>query len=83
MPGCVYDASLQKRELRAGLRLTTPATATTALAEDPGVLRHYDVSDHVEVVAFAHLLEDFQKYIACTGTAQERLALIAARGDEV
>ena len=47
------------------------------------VLRHDDVSDHVEAVASAHLLEDFQKYIACTGTAQERLALIAARGDEV
>ena len=47
------------------------------------MLRHDHVSDDVEVVAPAHLLEDLQKYITRTSTAQQRLALVAACGDEM
>jgi len=51
--------------------------------QDVNVLGHDHESDYLEAIALAHLLEDFEKYITGTGTSQERLALIAARGDEV
>ena len=47
------------------------------------MIGHDHESDYLEAIALAHLLEDFEKYITGTGTSQERLALIAARGDEV
>jgi len=36
----------------------------------PGVLRHDDESDYVKAVALAHLLEDFEKYVARTRPPQ-------------
>ena len=51
--------------------------------QDMDVLWHNHVSDDLEAVALAYLLEDSQKDVPRMGTAQERLTLIAARGDEV
>jgi len=47
------------------------------------MLRHHDESDDFEAVALANLFEDLEKYVTRTCTAQERLAPIAAGGDEM
>jgi hypothetical protein len=89
---------LPKLPLRTPLRLGQQAARNTLLQylhhkgygippwftdQDMDVLWHNHVSDDLEAVALAYLLEDSQKDVPRMGTAQERLTLIAARGDEV
>lgn len=47
------------------------------------MLRHDHEANHVEVVPSAHLLEDFKDGVTCTGSAEQRLASIATRSDEM
>jgi hypothetical protein len=47
------------------------------------VLRHYHIPDHDKLVTASDLLEDFQEAVAATRLAENRLAVIAATGDEV
>ena len=47
------------------------------------MLGHDDVADDHELVAAADLLEDTQNKVAVVRTTQQRLALVAAGGDEV
>jgi hypothetical protein len=47
------------------------------------VLGHYHIPDHDKLVTASDLLEDFQEAVAATRLAENRLAVIAATGDEV
>jgi hypothetical protein len=47
------------------------------------VLGHNHIPDHDELVTSSNLLKDFQEAVAATWLAENRLAVIAATGDEV
>src|SRR5689334_24981894 len=47
------------------------------------VLRHNHESNDLETVALTNLFEDLEKYVTGTCTAEERLAPIAARSNEM
>jgi hypothetical protein len=47
------------------------------------MLRHHHISDHHKFVALAHLFQNFHKYIFAIRNSEQRLATIAARGDEM
>jgi hypothetical protein len=47
------------------------------------VLGHNHIPDHDKLVTTSDLLKDFQKAVAATCLAENRLAVIAATGDEV
>jgi hypothetical protein len=47
------------------------------------VLGHYHIPDHDKLVTMSDLFKDFQQAVAVTLLAENRLAVIAATGDEV
>ena len=47
------------------------------------MLGHYHIPDHDKLVTTPDLLKDFQEAVAATRLAENRLAVIAATGDEV
>jgi hypothetical protein len=47
------------------------------------VLGHYHIPDHDKLVTTSNLLKDFQQAVAVTLLAENRLAVIAATGDEM
>ena len=47
------------------------------------VLGHNHIPDHDNLVATSDLLKDFQEGVAVTRLAENRLAMVAATGDEM
>jgi hypothetical protein len=47
------------------------------------VLGHNHIPDHDKLVTTSDLLKDFQETVAAMSLAENRLAVIAATGDEV